>query len=320
MPSRRPELRSYASPALAVGQNQGMDLTSDTSRGAWIRPRLRGWGVVGGVVPHGFEAYARILHPISGMRFDLDESHQDQWGRPPVIDSAEWTWTQVAARTGRTIHPLVQSRNLFERDPEPALDGWRLDHARVGHLDPTRLSYLVDAFRLATTTPHDVTAAVWVGWGSFHDGAVAYLTFSDEVDSTTDQTDRFITAQHDSVSDAVRAAVRNSPNGTLDLPDREYLLFTTTLDELADPTWTQRAGIGGNALTGSPGESPQLLWPADHTWCLATEIDFDSTLVGGSRDLIDRVLATESLETFEVGPDDDLTWKGDSINPAPLLP
>lgn len=298
-----------------------MEITRNTGQGDWLRPRLQGWGVVGGVVPRAFDAYVRILHPISAMRFDLDEAHHDEWGLPPVIDQAEWSWAQVAARTGRTVHPLVQSGSLFARNPQPGDDGWRLDAAPVGHLDPRSLSTLAETFRSATTTPVDVTAAVWVGWG-FTDSARASLVFSTETEEATDnrQLEAFSRAQHDSVSDEVRAAVRNSPEGTLELPGREYLLFQTTLDELADPSWVQRAGLGGNSLYADAGQSPQLLWPADQAWCLATEIDFDSTLVGGSRELIDAILAIASLETFEVGPDDDLTWLGDTINPAPPAP
>ena len=61
---------------------------------------------------------------------------------------------------------------------------------------------------------------------------------------------------------------------------------------------------------------PQLVWPADHAWCVASEIDWDSTVVGGSRAAIDAVLATDSLETFEVTADDDLSSEGDTINAA----
>ena len=32
--------------------------------GAWIAPRLGSWGSVGGVAGRGFEAYARVLHPV----------------------------------------------------------------------------------------------------------------------------------------------------------------------------------------------------------------------------------------------------------------
>ncbi|WP_345763207.1 hypothetical protein [Diaminobutyricibacter sp. McL0608] len=304
-----------------------MDLTSDISRGAWIRRRLEGWGVVGGVVPRGFDAYVRILHPFDATLFDLDESHSDEWGNPAVLEDAEWTWARVAERTGRTMHPLVQSRNLEDESHTRFSDGWRLGQTSEGTFDPASLARLVGAFRAATATPLDITVAVWIGWGFQNDGpgaAVAYIAFTADGDESADderiRIDSFLQGQRVAVSGAVRSAVGAAPQGTLQLPGREYLLFETTLDELADPSWTQHAGIGGNGLPAGAGHTPQLLWPADHAWCLASEIDFDSTLVGGSRTLIDSILADDALETYEVGPDDDLTWLGDTINPAPPLP
>jgi hypothetical protein len=64
-------------------------------------------------------------------------------------------------------------------------------------------------------------------------------------------------------------------------------------------------------------QSPSLLWPQDHSWCLATEIDFDSTLVAGSADLVEAVLAAPGLEAWRVQEGDDLTAFADEISAAP---
>jgi hypothetical protein len=61
-------------------------------------------------------------------------------------------------------------------------------------------------------------------------------------------------------------------------------------------------------------QSPNLFWPADRSWCVASEIDFDSTLVGGSRDLVDAVLAHPGLEVWPVSAGDSLAWDADTIN------
>jgi len=45
--------------------------------------------------------------------------------------------------------------------------------------------------------------------------------------------------------------------------------------------------------------SANLWWPADHAWCVATEIDFAWTYVGASRACIDALLANPSLEAVE---------------------
>jgi hypothetical protein len=38
--------------------------------------------------------------------------------------------------------------------------------------------------------------------------------------------------------------------------------------------------------------SPHFSWPADHAWCVATEVDDDSTFIGGTQLLIDELCAS----------------------------
>lgn len=49
-------------------------------------------------------------------------------------------------------------------------------------------------------------------------------------------------------------------------------------------------------------QSPNLLWPRDRGWILATEIDFNVTLIGGSESLVATILDAGSLtaERFKV--------------------
>ena len=63
-------------------------------------------------------------------------------------------------------------------------------------------------------------------------------------------------------------------------------------------------------------EAPSLIWPADRSWFVASEVDFDSTLVGGSRALIDDLLGTPWLEVLEVRPETKLTAFSDKLNPV----
>ena len=64
-------------------------------------------------------------------------------------------------------------------------------------------------------------------------------------------------------------------------------------------------------------QSASLIWPLDHAWCTATDIDWDSTLIAGPDSVASGILGDERLEAFEVGYDDDLSWFGDSVNPRP---
>ncbi len=98
----------------------------------------------------------------------------------------------------------------------------------------------------------------------------------------------------------------------LELPDRRYVLLATSVLELTDPAWPLEAGMGW--ANGPPGPMPQLIWPADHSWTVASEIDVDSTLVGGSYDFINELIEHPSVEAVRVGEATDLTWDADSIN------
>jgi hypothetical protein len=87
----------------------------------------------------------------------------------------------------------------------------------------------------------------------------------------------------------------------------DYVLARTSTTELAEPGW-------GLDIDFRTDESPQLLWPEDHAWVLASEIDWDSTIVAGSRALVDASLTDGRFEAFVVDEDSDLSWDGDTIN------
>ncbi|MFC9997389.1 hypothetical protein [Nocardia sp. NPDC127526] len=292
-----------------------MDFTPDFERGGWLLARV-GEDGVGCVAGTGFEAYARILHPVEATR--RDATITDEWGRPAIVAEAMWPWAEVAARNGRVMHPLVQWRNLTDGEAEAARtfdDGWTVGQTVEGWFDPTLLAALTVHLRAATDTPEQVTAAVWNGFGEPNDSSTAFFVSAtdDDPQPADHERTRFATELAAAVSPAVERAVETGP--FLHWPGRDFLLFDTGLSDLADPTWVHAADLGWT--TDSPGATPQLLWPADHTWVVASEIDFDSTIVAGSRTLIDAVLADDRFEAFEIAEDSDLSWDGDTINPAP---
>lgn len=247
-----------------------MELLTDVGCGDWLLARVGDGARVGGVAGVGFEAYARILHPVPAHRVDLEVA--DEWGMHPLLEETRWPWSRVAQRQGLTMHPLVQWNRLADIHQGVDFDdGWRVGQTREGFFDLDLLAALTEPLGAATGTPDQVVAAIWNG------------------------------------------SYANRKGPFLEWPDREFVLFATSTVELADPTWPERSGVG--VQSGSSDISPQLLWPADRSWIVASEIDWDSTIVAGSRSLVDAVLANEQFEAFEVGEDDDLTYEGDTINP-----
>ena len=76
---------------------------------------------------------------------------------------------------------------------------------------------------------------------------------------------------------------------TLELPHRRYHLF-------AGPIEAARTSFSASRLSH---HSANLWWPADRAWCVATEIDFAWTYVGGTRAVADALLADRRLDAVE---------------------
>ena len=61
-------------------------------------------------------------------------------------------------------------------------------------------------------------------------------------------------------------------------------------------------------------QSPNLWWPEDKSWFVATEIDFTTTFVGGSAACIERVLAHPGLEALPIAIEARVDAYGDTVN------
>lgn len=268
---------------------EGLQATADPTTGDWIAPRLRGgFGAVCRTVPRGYAAYARVLHPVD-----------------PAPAAQPTTWAGVCTRTGRTPHALMQWEAITTPAPPLRLGGelvvsgeGRWDEVQVqrGTLAPQALSPLLDVL-IPFTGEQDCHHALWEGWG-WLTGSSAFLVFSSAGDPQPPAPVRAATP------DVLEQALHTA---RLSLPGRGYLLFTGSLRAALDM---------GDQVTDDffDPQSPNLVWPADRSWCLASEIDFDSTLIAGPVELIEAVLAAPALEAWPVGAGDDLSAFADHLN------
>jgi hypothetical protein len=71
------------------------------------------------------------------------------------------------------------------------------------------------------------------------------------------------------------------------LPHRNYLLYGGSIDRALESAFPF-------------DQSPNLWWPEDRAWLVATEIDFDSTFVGGDDRLIAALIADERREVLPI--------------------
>jgi hypothetical protein len=78
---------------------------------------------------------------------------------------------------------------------------------------------------------------------------------------------------------------------TFSVPGREYYLLTGPVDALA-----------GGAYDFLGLQSPNLVWPEDRAWCLATEVDLDTTYLGCDDACSAEVVSLPELEALAVNP------------------
>ena len=259
-----------------------LEYVDDLAPAAWIAERLHPFAQdAGAIIPPGFDAYARIFHPATKRVGDIFV---------PV------TWREIAEANLRAYHPQMQfgalvtvpGTSLNDRSPQPGLfDGWprtgtlRLDDARA----------LVDVLAHHTTTPGRCWFAAWEGFGSAEDGSMVMLTI--DGGKTVRPPPHLYRAR--------------PKQPTFQLPGRGYFLARGPVTAALETVYGMKSSY----------QSASLWWPEDRAWCVATEIDFDWTYVGGSTECIAAVLSSPELEALPARLTDGVHYDSDPINPTP---
>jgi hypothetical protein len=242
---------------------------------------------VGFLIPDGFEAYARILHPAHDR------------------DRDAVTWATVAEETGTTLHPEAQWHRLSGgRQYDPRGEGeqprrWPGNEPSVGNLDRPLLEVLARHLGRHTSTPEDSVVAFWVGYGLWPrawDGA-----------PTTPRPVRESYLFRRAVDD-VPTLCAEAPAVRLALGDTGGTTWWFSDGRTTAPSADEQLAMGGF------WQSPSAWWPADHAWATSNDTDLDSTLVGGTKALVDELLADDRLEVLPWPRDGSLWASADRVN------
>lgn len=271
--------------------------TPDISRGSWIRDRLGDRHIMGGAVPQGYAAYVRIFHPGYAQLLHWED------GQAVSEFAGQLRWRDLAGVRGTIYHPLMQWAAIMGRyrNPVHSENGWQYQNPWLGSLPMEEFAKVATILAIHTEDPAACTAGLWEGYGTFQDGSARSLvSFAD-----TGHDDAGYMNIQPPVPAKLSASVLHDPR--LELPGRNYLLFDAPLNVFANPEWA--AGNGWDSR-----QTPNQLWPRDHSWFLASDIDFDSTVVGGSRELIDELLACEAIEALQIPADASLASDADTLN------
>jgi hypothetical protein len=234
--------------------------SSDVHQADWIAPRLAPWEdeyTITIVVPAGFEAYARVLHPAETT---------DNGGR--LVRWADVAaWSGMPLRNDAQFHSIALPPTVPSGPPPYGSQG-----PQEGSLYVPDAEVLAATARDWTATPEDCWFCVWDGFGW-------------ETASTFEEPRR----------DPVPGPVREGPR--VHLPHRDYLLYQGPAE----------AVVTLASLDGTWGQCPNIWWPADRAWCVASEIDLQWTYVGGSHGLIDAILADDRIEALPAAPNDPVS-------------
>jgi hypothetical protein len=207
---------------------------------------------------------------------------------PADRDGHLYTWAHVARETGRTVHPVMQWHALVGASDYLNMSDstWPGGDPRRGSLEPSVLGPLCAVLAEHTSTPRACLLGLWYGYG-FIDGGlttVAYPVGSGRAGGVTRDPPAF-----------------SRDRRTLVLPAREYFLFRGPIAAALE-------------MSSRWDQSPNLFWPEDRAWFMASEIDFDSTVIGGSSELAQALLAAPGLDAWPVDPGDLLSADADTIN------
>ena len=277
----------------------------DAEPADWLVERLTDFAVnVLSVVPSGFEAYARVFHPAEKITYTSPD--WAEWQIEPI------RWGEVAALTGRTAHRTMQWANLNSKssfiDDESVLevgDVW-VRGPEIGSLPLELAQTLRLIFEQHTSTPDTCFFAVWEGFGGLP--KYVYEASAFEIPAR-----RFYLFRN-----AIQTVEQSFYTGAEpDTVETTFMAFSEEAATLPPEKLQEQIQASLDSLNALPPryQSANLWWPKDRAWCVHTEIDFNTTYIAGSQDLIDAILASEKLEAYQLEPTDELV--NDAVNPIP---
>lgn len=231
------------------------------------------------LVPNDYDGYVRVFHALT----DAD-------GNPA-------SWADVAATSGRVAHREMQWYKLIGLDGPSTVEssspyshpgaGWGGSDPSAGEMDSATLDALCAVLARHTD---DSAAQCFFGLSTIHGGVGE--CYSTAVKLRWRAPDFIVFA------------------GLLDAADQMgYEAIGSGLVRRGDGPW-ERVSPSPHWLS----QPPNLIWPADRSWFVQGEVDLDSTVLGGSRALVDDLLSSSELETWEVERSDSLEAGADRIN------
>jgi hypothetical protein len=181
-----------------------------------------------------------------------------------IVDVRPSDEVEEAAWIGPRLHPF-EAFDAGSVIPTGFDSYARLDHEQPGLLPQNAAAALIEIL----PAQGDIWIALWEGYGFLYpEQGIKWLTASSKSEPPSEPP--VLPWRTPPYPDRRRRRIK--------LPHRNYLLYRGPASQIAG--WM---------------EGPNLWWPDDRSWCVASEIDLAWTYVGGAESLIARVMAEPKL-------------------------
>jgi hypothetical protein len=182
--------------------------------------------------------------------------------------------------------------------PDPTHPG-QSENDVVTDARPEPWAALLEVLGAQTSTAQDCWFLVWDGFG--HSGPP--LEPPGGYDGPAHPSGR---SQPDATPGLAPRAAGHRPSGAASrdrtarvvIPHRVYWLFHGPLDEVGD--WDTARHQPDHLRLG--GAEPAFVWPDDHAWCVARDVDPHWAGIGGSKALVDRLQSDPRLDAVVADP------------------
>ncbi len=193
-------------------------------------------------------------------------THRAAWIEPGCARDG---WGTVAGLVPNHFDSVVR---IGAPDPEPeeGSDNWWLRYQ-------TLFERIVAIGERHTATPEQACFAIWEGHGFGHDSTIRHA-YREPVSPEQRRADelRLVALQDEDRKRKAQIRVELANIPVLDHPNRAYYLLEGRLDAVTALRYPDTDGW----------RNPDLMWPGDRTWFIATDVDFWSLYVGGSERFI----------------------------------